>query len=161
MKEQWKQVPGYEWRYEVSDQGNVRSWITTSGKRREKPKILNPQYCGKKYLQVVLQGQQEKVHRLVAIVFLPRTTGKDQVNHIDGDKENNKIENLEWCTQSENQTHSYKTGITKRKLTPENVKEIRHLYANTKVTQKKIAEYFGIYQQHVSAIINNKKWGFI
>lgn len=63
-----------------------------------------------------------KVHRLVAQVFLPNLENKEQVNHIDGNKENNNINNLEWCTQIENMTHSYKIGLRDKVKLAENMR---------------------------------------
>lgn len=65
----------------------------------------------KGYLRVELEGKGFCVHRLVALAFLPQIKGKTQVNHIDGRKDNNKVDNLEWCNNSENQKHAYKIGL--------------------------------------------------
>lgn len=109
--EYWKAVVGYE--YEVSSFGRVRNKIT-------KNVLTNLDKNRLGYLRVVLFKDHEKkrffIHRLVATAFIPNLENKPQVNHKDGNKQNNNLENLEWVTRSENQLHSYyvlknKTGF--------------------------------------------------
>lgn len=90
--------------YYVSNLGRVMS---TNGK----PKILTPQtnYLGYKYMNLTIDGKnvKPKLHRLVALAFLPNPENKTDVNHIDRDKSNNRLDNLEWTTHKENMRHSY------------------------------------------------------
>ncbi len=112
--ELWKPIEGYEDRYEVSNMGNVRS---LNYRNTGKEKTLTPITEGKGYLMVGLcRGQTmkwQKVHRLVAAAFIPNPEDKPQVNHKNGIKTDNRVENLEWATNSENQKHAYKTGLNK------------------------------------------------
>lgn len=110
--EVWAPVNGWEDRYEVSDQGHVRS-LNYHMTGQTHP--LKPITSGKGYLMVGLCRRQkmkwEKVHRLVAVAFIPNPEKKPQVNHINGDKTDNRAVNLEWATQSENMQHAYKAGL--------------------------------------------------
>lgn len=116
MNEQWKDVPGYEGFYQVSNCGRVRSLNRTRTVkdahgglmvRADKGKILSPNNNGHGYLLVRLRkGENQKenryIHRLVAEVFCERPDGCPVVNHIDHNPQNNSADNLEWCTQKEN-----------------------------------------------------------
>ena len=111
MKEIWKPVVGYEGLYEVSNTGKIKSNISN--------KILKPYETSNGYLQHCLYLNNVKhrvyVHRLVAENFIPNPENKGTVNHIDENKKNNNVSNLEWCTQLENLL--YGTGNERRKHT--------------------------------------------
>lgn len=112
MNETWNPVAGWEDRYEVSSTGKVRSLnYRNTGMARE----LKPITEGKGYLMVGLcrdgKMKWEKVHRLVARAFVPNPESKPQVNHINGDKTDNRAVNLEWVTDSENLKHAYENGL--------------------------------------------------
>ena len=98
MKEVWKEIEGHGG-YMVSNYGNVKS---LSFNKTGVEKILTPCVDKKGYLFVSLHGKQLRVHRLVALAFLPREEGKDIINHKDENKQNNAVWNLEWCTPSYN-----------------------------------------------------------
>ena len=104
---EWRDTYIYGEQYEVSNTGMVRNKITGH--------ILKQQEDNKGYLRVRLSLHDKKatarVHRLVAIAFIPNPYRKPQVNHKDTDKHNNNVENLEWATNGENQIHAYKTGL--------------------------------------------------
>lgn len=150
-EEIWKWVDGYEHLYAVSSLGNVAK--ATMGLEPER--LLNMVDNGNGYLRVGLYlngvSKHYYVHRLVAQAFIPNDQNKPQVNHIDGNRQNNVVENLEWVTRSENNKHAfYVLGAKKvnRKLSDEQVRLIRGDQREHKI----IAAEYGISRAYVSAI---------
>lgn len=109
----WKDIRGYEGIYQISNLGKIKSLHRDCTKGR----ILNPAKNNRGYLRLGLSGngkvRYDSVHRLVAEAFIPNPKNLPEVNHIDGNKLNNRVENLEWVTKGENQVHAYKTGLRK------------------------------------------------
>lgn len=132
MKEVWKDIEGYENKYQISNLGRVKSLSRkiSNGKSfyLSKEKILKSSIGTTGYYFVNLNYVSKKIHRLVAKTFIPTIEGKNYVNHIDGNKLNNKSDNLEWCTNQENIIHAYETGLNKRITISE--KELQELYIN-------------------------------
>lgn len=112
--------------YLVDESGNIFS------SKYAKLKPIKQQYHMKGYKVVTLvQGDLKKtlqVHRLVSIAFIENPLNKKQVNHIDGNKENNHISNLEWVTQSENQLHAHRTGLMDNKIRLLQLKSSKKVY---------------------------------
>jgi hypothetical protein len=108
--EQWKEVQNTNGKILISSTGRIKSLL-----RDDTGRILKPQLDHKGYrrISVTIDGHKMtyKVHRLVAQAFIPNTDNKPQVNHIDGNKNNNAVENLEWVTNQENCNHAINAGL--------------------------------------------------
>lgn len=120
-QEVWKNITGYENIYEVSNRGRIRSSKnkTTKSKRHGtrvwRQRVLKQKISKDNSCRVDLwkkkQAKTMLVHRLVAEEFIPKEKGKHFINHIDGNRLNNFVENLEWCTNKENNNHAFVNGL--------------------------------------------------
>ena len=109
MEEKFLDIPGYEGRYQIGNHGNVRS---LNYQNTGKSKLLTPVKHHMGYLLVHLGVKKIKmIHTLVAEAFIPNPAQKPFVNHIDGNKHNNDVSNLEWVTSKENMEHAIRTGL--------------------------------------------------
>ena len=146
MKEIWKDIPGYEGIYQVSNNGNVVS-LNAYGHNIKRALKQRLNYYG--YSTVVLNHNKKSkyvgVHILVAKTFIPNPEHKPQVNHIDGNKTNNNVNNLEWVTCKENIQHAIRTGLS-------NPKGYKGIYGKDHAASKPVLQY----DIHGNFI---KKWG--
>jgi len=175
QKEIWKDVPNYDGLYQVSNLGRIKS-LNKKNKIKElkgidTTRILKLRESKDGYLYTVFSidkvRKTVKAHRLVAESFLDNKENKPCVNHINGIKTDNRVENLEWCTYSENTKHAVKIGLKKgvkgekshlSKLNINDVNNIRLLYSKGNVPQLKLAKTFNISQSQVNRIVNKKNW---
>lgn len=180
MEEQcevWKDISGYEGVYKISNTGLVKSlgWlrIRSRGRVSKRDDILLKQtvtHRGYRRVELNLKGQAQKfvVHRLVAIAFIPNPRNKPEVNHIDGDKENNSLSNLEWCTSEENKSHAFVNDLSHQvsgekhvcaKLTKEQVIEIRSKFSKGEYkNQTNVAKIYNVNRSTIWSVVNNKNW---
>lgn len=139
----WKQINNY---YSISINGDIRNDKTL--------KILKPFITNKGYLRIKLapDNKNHSIHRLVACNFIPNPDNKPQVNHKNGIKTDNRVENLEWVTNIENTIHSYlNTSFHKKILTLEEYNNILKL-SNEGLKPKEIAKLTGLNRNTIVAV---------
>lgn len=182
MKEIWKEIPSFEGYYMVSNFGNVKSMERKVAMNKKgdlalkKEKILSQAVCNKRgYCRVQLhkmnKSKMRLVHRLVAITFIPNPHKKSEVNHINGIKNDNRVENLEWCTPKENMFHAQKMNLIKNilkgektasnKLKEYQVLEIRNRVKNEKVSYKSIGLEYQVSGNTIRSICLGLKWKYL
>jgi len=176
MQEIWKDVNGYEGLYQVSNLGRVRSLGRINRRGVSMPaRIMKPSKNPKGYLICTLTSidgirTAYSVHRLTISAFKDNPENLPQINHIDTDKTNNKINNLEWCDGFYNMRHAFDNGVYKNrvgevngmaKMTSDKVIKMRNLYATGKYNQKEISMMFGMSHSVTNSILNRKTWKHI
>lgn len=160
MTEIWKDIDGYDGLYQVSNLGHVKSF------RRGRERILKASPNSNGYPKVSLgKCNNTFVHRLVATAFVPNPDDKPEVNHINGDKSDNRAVNLEWCTPSENTQHAFTTGLNS---VPQGEDSPNAKFTNTQVryirdnpdglTVTKLAWQFGTNSSTISEIQRGKRY---
>lgn len=170
MKEEWKDIIEYEGFYQISNTGKIRSisrMVNSAihkNQRLIKGKELSLNKTNGNGYRISALSKFHKVknkyiHRLVAQHFLENENNYLEVNHIDGNKSNNHVSNLEWCDRLFNIKHAFDTGLSKvgedhalAKLSNKEVVEVFNLAHDGKLPQTKIANIYGISQQTVSEI---------
>lgn len=175
----WKPVKGFEQYYEVSDEGIIRTIeryiILSTHSYKKCRKILKQFQDSKGYFHVKLYNGQGKsrsitIHRIVALTFLDNPDKLLEVNHINHDKTNNNVKNLEWISRSNNIKHSYihrnpntykGSGNKNSKLTEEQVINIRKEYTLGNITYKQLANKNNVGITLIGYIINNKVWNHV
>lgn len=138
--------------YFVSDQGRIR----------HEKRVLSGSLHNDGYIFATIHGKQSPVHRLIAMAFIPNPDNLPEVNHKDGNKQNNFVSNLEWVTRSDNQIHAIRNGLQpvktqtyKGKFTEEQRKEIKRLWDSGN-SKRELANMFGVSHTCICDIINDK-----
>lgn len=160
--EEWRWIPGYENEYMVSTKGRIL------GFREEVPQLLTPVLDKYGYFRVRLKGVHKTIHRLVALAFIDNPENKSQVNHIDENKKNNNVSNLEWTTAKENANH----GTRNKRMASSKTKAVCQYDTNMNFiaeyqSLKEAAICVGVSYTNISAVVNGHqqtaagyKWTF-
>lgn len=168
----WKTIPGFDGLYEASDDGRIRSATRkiTSCTGQEyihfgkelKPNVVKNGYS---IVHLMKDGSRQAryIHRLVAETFIPNETNLPTVNHIDGNKKNCNVQNLEWSSYSGNNQHAYDTGLKPRgegfycaKLCEDDVREIRQNGKHE--SYKTIGDHYNVSAATIRDVLLNRTW---
>ena len=178
MIEKWRSIIDYP-DYQVSNFGRVRRISTASRARRWKSLYVKKPQSNGRYLTTWLynehSGKKVYIHRLVLTVFARPARPGEEGNHGDGDRSNNRIDNLEWLTPSQNMYHAFKTGLRIGKGSPGRVGElhplcrlrngevylIKKLLNDGRISRSIIAKMFKLAKSTISKIHLGKRWGHI
>lgn len=173
--EQWKKIEKFNYEYEISSYGRIRSVenviVRGNGwKYTRKSKILKPSASGGYLRGAVCVNKKMipyNIHRLVALAFIPNNENKAEVNHIDGNKLNNHVENLEWCTRQENIEHCILNKLQKpfkgeeignSKLFEFQVIEIRNKFKPRVYSRAKLAKEYNVSEATIKDILYKRTW---
>lgn len=176
--EKWRKIRGFE-HYSVSTHGRVKRTVKSpiANNGFKPPQFLKPipiGIPGKQYLLVRLykngKWKWKRIYHLVLETFVRQKRLKEQTNHKDGNKFNNKLENLEWISASENMKHAFKNGLEKpkygsengnSKLKEEQVIKIRSEYASGKKSKLELSKIYGVSDVQIGNIVECLQWKHI
>lgn len=170
----FKDVIDYEGLYQISNFGNVKSLSrkikSSRGFRVMRERILKPATDRKGYLAVSLtkngKSKTIKVHSIVTLCFLGERKNNHQVNHKDGNKQNNHLSNLEYCTRAENIQHAFDNGLITRKkgeehfrskLKNEDILKIRKM-SKSGFSQRQISKLFSVNHNTIGSVLRGETW---
>lgn len=170
MTEVWKPVNGYEGLYEVSNYGKIKSLRKISGTCYRDERILSMNRVTKDgYIHVALTKNRKvwdtRLHVIVATHFVENPLNKETVNHIDGNKLNNRFDNLEWADRHEQLSHAYRLGLkqpvyTNRKLSADDVRYIKANYKkqSTEFGTVALAKKFGVTNAVIGHVVREETY---
>jgi hypothetical protein len=159
---EFEPIHGYDGYYEISKEGYVYSYL--------RGKILRFRFDGCGYRRVSLKGKDQSIHRLVAKTYLETFKDDLEVNHIDGNRLNNNVINLEMIIHKENMRHTFKLGLVNyrkgeksylSKITENDVIQIQQLWKDTNLTQAEIANKFDCKRSNICEIVRGKSWKYL
>lgn len=151
--------------YKVSNLGRV---IGPKGKVLSPGKNTGTGYLG---IHFCVKGRKKStdLHRIVAITFIPNPTNLPYVNHINGNKHDNRVENLEWINSKDSMKHAIETGLrndfgsnsVNSKIKENDVLEIRRIFKEKLMNRRQIAEKYNLNKDYISLIINKRRWSHL
>ena len=161
----WREIPSLEGRYEASDSGDIRHVVNHKVRRARRNRY------GYLQMNFALNDGTGKnktllVHKLIAETFIENPNNLPYINHKDGDETNNHVDNLEWCTASENIKHAFDTGLAVNpkgdksplaRFTNEQVREIRYMYGKG-VSETSLAILLGVSQSTIGRIVRGERY---
>lgn len=157
----WKDIPEYEGYYQASNLGRIRRYGVKN--------IIKPILTRDGYHRISLSKKgvikNKFVHRLVAETFINNTEDKPFINHKDGNKQNNEVDNLEWVTSNENTLHSYRLGLQSKQGEKNNQSilkdfQVREIKSRV-LSARELATKFGVSIACVNAILTGVNWKHI
>ncbi|HTJ53771.1 MAG TPA: NUMOD4 motif-containing HNH endonuclease [Cyclobacteriaceae bacterium] len=177
MNEIWIDIVGYNGNYQISNLGRVKSIgrkVDSINHKKKSTSTVHEKILKSskyRYESVFLSksgiSKMALVHRLIATVFIPNPENKPQVNHKNGNKLDNRIENLEWCNASENSIHAYKNNLTKAvkgelvgssKLLESEASELLQLHYMYGLNQRKTAKEYNLCQATIRELLIRQTW---
>jgi len=170
--EVWKDIPEWEGLYQASTFGRIKSLDRFIAVGRWKSSILKLIIGNRGYYKVILANKSIKktydIHKLIALTFIINPHNYPCINHKNGIKTDNKLENLEWCSYSQNTIHAYKNGLNKKgelhykaKITEKQAIDIITKYQSKKYTFKMLGIEYGVHLSTIAYIINGKNWSHL
>jgi len=170
MEKIWKTIPGFS-RYKASSNGEI---YTPNWKGGKTGKIMKPAPDPFGYLRTVLvddngKNTTVKVHRIIAQTFIPNENDLKEVNHLNGNKSDNRVENLEWVSRKQNMIHAFQNGLQNNrginnpisKLTEQDVIEIRAKFMPRIYGRKELAMEYNVKESTIKDVILRKSWSHI
>lgn len=161
--EEWKPIERLDGKFYISSEGRV--------KNNKSGKVLKHRVNTNGYCQVALKPNGRaggdlclRIHREVALAFIPNPDNKATVNHIDGNKENNAVSNLEWATMSENMTHAYDTGLKSAisgeasRLSKLSKEQVNYIRSNPNISNVEFGRMYGVHRSAISKIRRGVHW---
>lgn len=161
MAEKWEDIPGFKGKYQASSGGCLRSVdrIAKISGRLIKGRVLKTILNRRGYLAIGMMGKTRSVHRLIALTFIPNPENKATINHKNGIKSDNRVENLEWATCSENVMHGVRTGLYPTKISESDVRFIRENFK--KKGRNELAKMFKVSAAYIYDIATHRFKGYV